>query len=133
MFFLDHIWIIPLLPAFGAAAMFFLGRKLSKPAVSAICVGATVLAFVMACGAALQYVPWTHANNGAPFEKVMYTWLGSGTGHLTFLSHNGPVEFKADAGFLLDPLSLIWLLFVTGVGMLIHIYSVGYMAHEGGY
>ena len=133
MFFLEHIWIIPLLPAIGAAAMFFLGRKLSKPAVSAICVGATVLAFAMAVGAVLQFVPWTHANNGAPFEKVMYTWLGSGTGHLTFLSHNGPVEFKADAGFLLDPLSAIWLLFVTGVGMLIHIYSVGYMAHEGGY
>jgi NADH-quinone oxidoreductase subunit L len=133
MFFLNHIWIIPLLPAAGAAAMFFLGRKLSKPAVSAICVGATVLAFIMACGAVLQYVPWEHANSGAPFEKVMYTWLGSGTGHLTFLSHNGPVEFKADAGFLLDPLSAIWLLFVTGVGMLIHIYSVGYMAHEGGY
>src|SRR5579872_1474684 len=133
MFFLTHIWIIPLLPAFGAAAMFFFGRKLSKSAVSAICVGATVLAFVMACGAALQYVPWMHANNGAPFEKVMYTWLGSGTGHLTYLTHNGPVEFKADVGFLLDPLSLIWLLFVTGVGMLIHIYSVGYMAHEGGY
>jgi len=35
--------------------------------------------------------------------------------------------------FLLDPLSSIWLLFVTGVGMLIHIYSTGYMAHEGGY
>ncbi len=41
--------------------------------------------------------------------------------------------FHADAGFLLDPLSSIWLLFVTGVGMLIHIYSTGYMAHEGGY
>src|SRR5579872_2174673 len=133
MFFLTHIWIIPLLPAFGAAAMFFFGRKLSKSAVSAICVGATVLAFAMAVGAVLQYLPWEHANNGAPFERVMYTWLGSGTGHLTFLSHNGPVEFKADAGFLLDPLSAIWLLFVTGVGMLIHIYSVGYMAHEGGY
>src|SRR5574338_60412 len=134
MFFLDHIWLIPLLPAIGAAAMFFFGRKLSKPAVSAICVGATVLAFAMACGVGLQYVPWTHANNGAPFEKVMYTWLDSGTGHLTYLTHNGtPVEFKSDVGFLLDPLSVIWLLFVTGVGMLIHIYSVAYMAHEGGY
>ena len=42
-------------------------------------------------------------------------------------------QFKADAGVLLDPLSAVWLLFVTGVGMLIHIYSTGYMAHEGGY
>ena len=50
------------------------------------------------------------------------------------MKHDGtPAHFKADAGFLLDPLSCIWLLFVTGVGMLIHIYSTGYMAHEGGY
>ena len=54
--------------------------------------------------------------------------------HLTFVKKDGtPAAFNADAGFLLDPLSAIWLLFVTGVGMLIHIYSVGYMAHEGGY
>ncbi len=48
--------------------------------------------------------------------------------------HGGrTAAFRADVGFLLDPLSSIWLLFVTGVGMLIHIYSMGYMAHEGGY
>ena len=53
---------------------------------------------------------------------------------IIYLQHDGtPAPFHADAGFLLDPLSAIWLLFVTGVGMLIHIYSVGYMAHEGGY
>src|SRR5438045_9770845 len=64
----------------------------------------------------------------------MYTWLGSDTGHLTYTMRDGrPAEFKAEAGFLLDQLSSIWLLFVTGVGMLIHIYSTGYMAHEGGY
>ena len=64
----------------------------------------------------------------------MYTWLGSDTGHLGFVTHDGyPADFKAQVGFLLDPLSSIWLLFVTGVGMLIHIYSTGYMAHEGGY
>jgi hypothetical protein len=37
MFFLDHIWLIPLLPAFGAAMMFFFGRKLQKITVSAVC------------------------------------------------------------------------------------------------
>ena len=65
----------------------------------------------------------------------MYTWLGSGDGHMAFpRAFDGqPLEFKAEAGFFLDPLSAIWLLFVTGVGMLIHIYSTGYMAHEGGY
>jgi len=134
MFFLDHIYVIPLLPALGAVLMFFFGRKLSKSAVNFICVGVVVAAFLFSCAAVLQYTNWAHGNHGKPFEKVIYTWLGSDTGHLTFPNaQGGASEFKAEAGFLLDPLSAIWLLFVTGVGMLIHIYSTGYMAHEGGY
>jgi NADH-quinone oxidoreductase subunit L len=134
MLFLDHIWLIPLLPAFGAAVMFFFGRKLQKSAVSAVCVGVVVLAFVMACGAVLQYTTWADANNHQPYQKIIYTWLGTDTAHTTYTTHDGaPATFQADAGFLLDPLSSIWLLFVTGVGMLIHIYSIGYMGHEGGY
>src|SRR3989441_289479 len=134
MFFLDHIWLIPLLPAFGATVMFFFGRKLQKQAVDAVCVGVVVLAFLLACGAVWQYTGYAHDNPGKPYEKILYTWLGTDTGHLNFVKKDGsPAPFHADAGFLLDPLSAIWLLFVTGVGMLIHIYSIGYMAHEGGY
>jgi NADH-quinone oxidoreductase subunit L len=134
MLFLDHIYLIPLLPAFGAAIMFFFGRRLQKSTVSAVCVGTTVLAFLLACGTVLQYVAWADAHNRQPYEKILYTWLGSDTGHTTYVTHDGTqAAFQADAGFLLDPLSSIWLLFVTGVGMLIHIYSIGYMGHEGGY
>src|SRR5216110_1203233 len=134
MFFLDHIWLIPLLPAFGATVMFFFGRKLQKQAVDAVCVGVVVLAFLLVCGAVWQYTGYAHDNPGKPFEKILYTWLGTDTGHLNYVTHDGSqANFQADAGFLLDPLSSIWLLFVTGVGMLIHIYSTGYMAHEGGY
>ena len=132
MFFLENIWLIPVLPAFGATVMFFFGRKLQKQTVSAVCVGTVALAFVLSCGAVWQYV--NNYPGSQPFEKVMYTWLGSDTGQLTYTTHDGfPAEFKAQVGFLLDPLSSIWMLFVTGVGMLIHIYSTGYMAHEGGY
>ncbi len=134
MLFLDHIYLIPLLPALGAAIMFFFGRKLTKQSVNAVCVGVVVLAFLFACGAVLQYNVWAGTHEHQPFQKIVYTWLGTDTGHLNFLTKGGsPAEFKIDAGFLLDPLSGIWLLFVTGVGMLIHIYSTGYMAHEGGY
>lgn len=134
MLFLDHIYLIPLFPAIGAALMFFFGRRLQKATVSAVCVGSVVLAFVVACGAVLQYVNWAPAHDHQPFERVLYTWLGTDTGHLNYVKHDGTqAPFQADAGFLLDPLSSIWLLFVTGVGMLIHIYSTGYMAHEGGY
>jgi NADH-quinone oxidoreductase subunit L len=133
MLFLDHIYLIPLFPAVGAALMFFFGRRLQKGTVSAVCVGTIVLAFLMACGAVWQYTGWAEANDHKPYEKILYTWLGTDTGHLNYLTHDGQASLRADAGFLLDPLSSIWLLFVTGVGMLIHIYSTGYMAHEGGY
>src|SRR6202158_2029486 len=134
MLFLKYIYLIPLLPAIGAALMFFFGRKLQKATVSAVCVGSVVLAFLMACGAVLQYTNWAPAHDNQPFERVLYTWLGTDTGQMNYLKSDGTqAAFHADAGFLLDPLSSIWLLFVTGVGMLIHIYSVGYMAHEGGY
>jgi NADH-quinone oxidoreductase subunit L len=138
-FFLPHIWLIPLLPAFGAVIMFFFGRSLSKRAIDTVCVGAVVLAFVMALGAVKDYSSYTDPKGGfggpgTPYQKVLYTWLGSGDNHLDFVTRDGTLAaFNADAGFLLDPLSCVWLLFVTGVGMLIHIYSTGYMAHEGGY
>jgi len=124
--FLDYIWLIPLLPAFGAAMMFFFGRRLQKATVDAVCVGVVVLAFLLACVTVVEYTHFAHGT-GRPFEKIVYTWLGSGDGHLNFVKRDGTLAF------LLDPLSSIWLLFVTGVGMLIHIYSTGYMAHEGGY
>src|SRR6266849_4953840 len=136
MLFLEHIWLIPLLPAFGATLMFFFGRKLQKATVSAVCVGTIVLAFAIACGAVLQYTAWSSqpSHFHRPYQTVLYTWLGSDTGTLTYRLHDGSTApFQADVGFLLDPLSSIWLLFVTGVGVLIHIYSTGYMAHEGGY
>src|SRR5512146_88291 len=133
MFFLDHIWVIPLLPIFSAAVMFFFGRKLDKKAVNAFCVGTVVVAFLWSCLAVYGYTQfWQPAHANGPFQKIIYTWLGDGTG-ITLAGAHGPFHFNADAGFLLDPLSAIWLLFVTGVGMLIHIYSIGYMGHEGGY
>jgi NADH-quinone oxidoreductase subunit L len=134
MFFLEHIWVIPLLPILGAATMFFFGKRMSKRAVNAVCVGAVVVAFAWSCLAVYQYThTYTAQHPGEPFQKILYTWIGADTG-IPGVGHAGrPIQFGADAGFLLDPLSAVWLLFVTGVGMLIHIYSTGYMAHEGGY
>jgi NADH-quinone oxidoreductase subunit L len=134
--FLNHIWLIPLFPAFGAAMMFFFGRRLQKASVNAFASAWSFSRFLFACGAVWQYTHWaaTPEHFHQPFQKIVYTWLGSGDGHLNFVKKDGTLaSFNVDAGFLLDPLSSIWLLFVTGVGMLIHIYSTGYMAHEGGY
>jgi NADH-quinone oxidoreductase subunit L len=133
MLFLEHIWLLPLFPAFGAVMMLFFGKRLQKATIDAVCVGAVLVAFLFACFTVVEYTQYAHGT-GLPFEKIVYTWLGSGDGHLALAKRDGTlVPFNADAGFLLDPLSSIWLLFVTGVGLLIHIYSTGYMAHEGGY
>ena len=88
MFFLEHIWLIPLFPALGAACMFFFGRKLDdahdKKWVNGICVGVVVLAFLWTCGSVYQYTQYAAVEHGKPFEKVVYTWLGSNTGLTTY-------------------------------------------------
>src|SRR3974377_886561 len=105
--FLNHLELIPLLPALGAALMFFFGRGMEKRVVSTICVGVIVLAFICGVGAVWEY---NHAySNGQPFEKNIYTWLGTATGHLPYTGFGGrPVAFNAQVGFLLDPLNCIW-------------------------
>ena len=110
--------------------MLLFGRRLPKQLVNAFCVGAVALAFVWTALAV-----WQFTHSGLPrYEHVLFTWLGSGGGKMLYSLHGGgTAEFVVNAGVLLDPLSCVWLLFVTGVGTLIHIYSMGYMAHEGGY
>src|ERR1019366_5052547 len=126
MNFLDSIWLIPLFPFAGALLMLLFGKRLPKSVVSAICPGAVLVSFIFSLGAVLQLA-------GLPeriHEVVLYTWLPGSAFHMT----GGQMgQMQADWGFLLDPLSSVMILVVTGVGFLIHVYSVGYMAHEGGY
>ena len=134
MLFLDHIYLIPLLPALGAAIMFFFGRKLTKQTVNAVCVGVVVLAFLIGLrrGDPVQRMGRRQRSQAVREHRLHLARYRHRTSD--YATHDGtPANFQIDAGFLLDPLSGIWLLFVTGVGMLIHIYSTGYMAHEGGY
>src|SRR5258708_32250840 len=118
MFFLHNIWLIPLLPAFGATVIFFFGRKLQKATVSAVCVGTIVLAFLMACGAVSQYSAWASSEEHfhQPYQRGLYTWLGTDTRHLTYTTHDGSrTPFPAEAGVLRDPVSTFWLHSVTGL------------------
>jgi NADH-quinone oxidoreductase subunit L len=125
-YFLNHIWLIPLFPLLGAAAMMLIGRRLPRAAVSALCVGSTALAFIYALGAFVAML----ALAGRVFELVLFQWIPGGVYHT---AAGGLGHFSADWGYLLDPLSGVMILIVTGVGFLIHVYSIGYMAHEGGY
>jgi len=127
-FFLRSIWLIPLFPLAGAATMFFIGRRLSNGAVSAVGVGSVGLSMIFAFGAILQLIAREPAQRVV--EIILFDWMPAGAMH-TMSGHL--VNFDAQWAMLLDPLSAVMLGVVTGVGFLIHVYSTGYMAHEGGY
>jgi len=124
-YFLAHLWLIPLFPLITAALMLLVGRILPKSAVSFFCVGSVFLSFVHAAGAVLQL------RNLDPrvYQQILFEWVTPGL----MPAFGGLSPFVADWGYLLDPLSAVMILVVTGVGFLIHVYSIGYMGHEGGY
>jgi len=111
-----HLWLIPLLPLAGAAINGLLGKRFSRTVVATV---ANVF-----CGAAFVMSVWVAAKFSSlptlPYVETVASWLRSG-------------NFSIDYSFSLDQLSLVMLLVVSGVGFLIHIYSIGYMWEEGGY
>src|SRR5208282_2365520 len=127
-YFLEHIGWIPLFPLAGAALMILFGRRLPKAVVSLLCVGSVFVSFVFSVFAVIQLA--ARPAEERVFQKILFEWIPAMPYHMDggLLSN-----FSADWGMLLDPLSSVMILVVTGVGFLIHIYSVGYMAHEGGY
>src|SRR2546422_1331725 len=127
-YFLDHLWLIPLFPLATAALMLFFGRRLPNTGVSVLCVGSVGLSFLYALGAVFQLLAADPEHR--VFQKVLFEWLTPGPMQMT---GGHTIRFVADWGYLLDPLSCVMVLVVTGVGFLIHVYSIGYMGHEGGY
>ena len=127
-FFLANIWLIPLFPLAGAATMLLIGRRLSQKAVSWVGVGSVGLAMLFAFGAIMQLIARAPAQRVV--EIVLFDWVPAGVMHTI---PGRVLNFNAQWGMLLDPLSAVMIGVVTGVGFLIHVYSVGYMAHEGGY
>ncbi|MGA3165431.1 MAG: NADH-quinone oxidoreductase subunit L [Terriglobia bacterium] len=129
MTFLDYIWLIPVFPVLGAALQLLIGRRLSQKAVSAISVGLPGLSLAWATGCFFQFLALPEAAHHT-FTKVLYTWLPAGAFHL---SDGSLSRLNVYVGLQLDPLSAVMMLVVTGVGFLIHVYSIGYMTQEGGY
>jgi NADH-quinone oxidoreductase subunit L len=127
---LDYIWLIPVFPAIGALLNGLFGKKLPKNVIHTIACGAVLLSFIMSVICIAQIA----GMEPKVFEKNVYSWIPGGTVAKTLGPHAGePAQLSVPLGFLLDPLSSVMILVVTGVGFLIHIYSVGYMAHEEGY
>ncbi len=113
---LHGIWIVPFCPLVGAALNCFFGRRYSKAAVGQIAIAAMLVAFLVALAVTIAFL-----NGTAPQHQVtLFSWIASGT-------------YSANISFLVDGLSCVMMLVVTGVGLLIHIYSVGYMHDEVDY
>jgi NADH-quinone oxidoreductase subunit L len=109
---LDVAWVIPALPALGAVVLLLFGKRIGEPlagwlgtAMMALAFAASVIAFFALFS--LDADARVHVTQG-------YTWIATG-------------GFSVDFRFLVDPLSTTMILFVTGVGTLIHLYSIGYM------
>jgi len=110
-----QLWLIPVLPLAGFLLNGIFGRRFSKSVINAIAIGSVLLSFA--------WVLKTLAGLGdlsAAHTEQYYTWIQSGSLNVSF-------------DFTVDRLTAVMLLVVTGIGSLIHIYSIGYMAHEGGY
>src|SRR6478736_7368699 len=116
-----QLWLIPLLPLAGFAVNGLLGRRLSKTAINAVAVGSVLLSFVWVLKTLSALGVF---GGGNPLEQAYtehyYTWIQSGM-------------LNIGVDFAIDRLTAVMLMIVTGVGFLIHVYAVGYMAHEGGY
>jgi NADH-quinone oxidoreductase subunit L len=102
---------IPLIPLLACLINIFFGRALGKQSAGALASAAVGASFALAL-----YVFWQLPAAGI-FRDSVYTWFESGS-------------FQISVGFQVDALAAVMLLIVTGIGFLIHIYSLGYMAHD---
>ena len=114
----EYLWLIPLIPLLGSAINGLTGKRLPKSIVSLVACGSAGISFIIALISFFDLLKLDPEQR--LIQKVYFTWIASG-------------NFIAKAEFLLDPLSAVMLLVVTGVGFLIHIYSIGYMHAEAGY
>ncbi|GAA4812087.1 NADH-quinone oxidoreductase subunit L [Tomitella cavernea] len=107
------LWLVPALPAAGALLLLVVGRRSDRWGHLLGC--ATALA-AFGLGLALWSQMLGQDAAARTADKDLFSWVPVG-------------DFHVDFGLLLDPLSLCFVLLITGVGSLIHIYSIGYMAH----
>ncbi len=110
------VGLVPLFPLIGFLINGFFGKKLNKNLSGVIASSALFLSFILA---ALIFNELNYSNVKSQIV-VLFSWINSGTLQIPF-------------EFLVDPLSSLFLLIITGIGFLIHVYSIGYMSHDEGF
>ncbi len=115
---LDHLWIILALPLAGSAINGLLGKHWPQKAVNSVAIGSVALTFLCVLELVREFAQLSASQ--IPYFGRYFNWMVAG-------------DFKVDFALQVDQLTVVMLLVVSFVGLLIHIYSTGYMAHEGGY
>ncbi len=110
-----NLWLIPIFPLIGSAINGLFGRRMPKQLVNAVAIGSVLLSFLWVLKTLAGLWPLEHA-----LKESYFTWIQSG-------------NLNVGCDLMVDRLTAIMLLIVTGVGALIHTYAIGYMEHEGGY
>jgi NADH-quinone oxidoreductase subunit L len=112
---LPWLWIIPALPLAAVLLNLLIGDRLGKAGTTVLACGSVIVAFGFALRAVLHLAGLPESERHV--VEACWTWMRVG-------------DFSADVSFLLDPLSAVMVLVVTGVGSLIHVYAIGYMSHD---
>ena len=120
---MDFIWLIPLVPGIGAALNGLVGvRSFSKRTAGLVATGAMAIAFLLSATAFIQLLGSTERY----YKVTVASWIPP----IPLETAGGIGSFEVPWAFTLDPLSGMMLLVVTGIGFLIHVYSIGYIDHE---
>ncbi len=114
------LWLIPVLPLVAAAINGVFGKRLSKSAIGVLGAGSVLGSFLISATAFWQMSQITDTVRELPIIQNYFTWIRAGS-------------FEANFGFMLDHLSGLMILVVSGVGFLIHVYSIGYMHDDPGF
>jgi NADH-quinone oxidoreductase subunit L len=113
---LDFVWLCIFFPLVGVLVNGFFGARLPKKHVGWIGCGSVALSLAVAMGCFIQLLSLPQRTH----EVVLLDWIAVS-------------NFRVPFAFRVDPLSMVMLLVVTGIGLLIHVYSVGYMGHDPRY
>jgi NADH-quinone oxidoreductase subunit L len=108
----DLIWLVPCLPLFGFLALVVAGRRLGDPKAGWFATGVVGVSFLVVLKIFFDLVALPAEER--QLTQTLFTWIPAGS-------------FEVSIGFLADPLSILMCLFITFIGTLIHLYSIGYM------
>ena len=115
---IELVWLIPIFPLIGFLINGLFGRRFSEKTIGWIGAGSVGASFVVAVSIFLELL--NMAPGTRSIQKIVYSWIWSG-------------DLNVPIGFLVDPLSIVMIMVVSGVGCIIHVYSIGYMHGEIGF